>query len=116
MLFAADSRPAVRAAAPRLSDQQIESAIRAKFAKSKISVNRFTVRVQGGVATLEGKTDVIQHKGTATRLAKSGGAAAVRNLIQVSEAARSKAAKNFRRVEVQRGEAQAEVPPMGRRR
>jgi hypothetical protein len=116
MLFAADSRPAVRAAAPRLSDQQIESAIRAKFAKSKISVNRFTVRVQGGVATLEGKTDVIQHKGTATRLAKSGGAAAVHNLIQVSEAARSKAAKNFRRVEVQRGEAQAEVPPMGRRR
>ena len=33
--------------------------------------------MQGGVATIEGKTDVVQHKGVATRLAKSGGAVAV---------------------------------------
>lgn len=116
MLFAADPRPAVKAAAPRPSDAQIEATIRAKFAKSKISVNRFTVRVQGGVATLEGKTDVIQHKGTATRLAKTGGAVAVHNLIHISEGARAKASTNFRKVQVQRGEAPAEVPPMGRRR
>jgi hypothetical protein len=35
---------------------------------------------------------VIQHKGVATRLAKSGGALAVQNHIVVSDAARAKAA------------------------
>jgi hypothetical protein len=55
-----------------LSDAQIEATIRAKFARSKISVEKFTVHVQGGVATIEGKTNVIQRKGTATRLAKTG--------------------------------------------
>jgi hypothetical protein len=108
VLFAGDSRPAVKGASPRPSDQQIESAIRAKFAKSKIAVNQFTVRVQGGVATIEGKTDVVQHKGTATRLAKSGGAVAVNNRVQVSEAARAKASKNLKRAQVKRGEARSE--------
>src|SRR5690349_11311580 len=75
-------RPAATAAAPRLSDPQLESLIRSKFAKSKINADKFTVRVQGGVATLEGHTDVIQHKGVATRLAKSAGALAVANHIQ----------------------------------
>ena len=75
-----------------LSDGQIERNIRAKLAKSKISVNRFTVKVSGGVALLEGKTGVIQHKGVATRLAKSGGALAVQNQIQISPEARAKAA------------------------
>src|SRR5262245_37974549 len=75
---------------PKLSDAQIESAIRAKFAKSKINADHFQVHVQGGVATLEGRTDVVQHKGTATRLAKTGGAVAVNNRIQVSDAARKK--------------------------
>src|ERR1022692_4589589 len=51
-------------AQPRLSDAQLEAVIRAKFAKSKISTDKFTVRVQGGVATIDGKTDVLQHKGT----------------------------------------------------
>jgi len=40
------------------------------------------VHVQGGVATIEGRTGVMQHKGVATRLAKSGGAAAVNNHIR----------------------------------
>lgn len=79
-------------ASKTLPDAQIERTIRAKFAKSKISVERFTVTVQNGVATIEGKTNVIQHKGVATRLAKSGGALAVKNNIQVSEAAKAKAA------------------------
>lgn len=52
----------------------------------------FTVSVQGGVATLEGKTNVIQHKGVATRLARLGGAVAVENHIQISEEAKAKAA------------------------
>ena len=47
-----------RKAAPKLSDAQLEAAIRAKFAKSKSS-STFTVRVQGGVAHIDGKTDVI---------------------------------------------------------
>ncbi len=75
-----------------LPDAQIERTIRAKFAKSKISIEHFTVTVQNGVATIEGKTNIIQHKGVATRLSKSGGAAAVKNNIQISDAARAKAA------------------------
>ena len=75
-----------------LPDAQIERTIRAKFAKSKINSEHFTVTVQNGVATIEGKTNVIQHKGVATRLAKTGGAVAVRNNVQISEAAKEKAA------------------------
>jgi hypothetical protein len=120
VLHAADSRPVPKAAAPRPSDQQIEAAIRAKFAKSKIGSNHFQVRVQGGVATIEGRTDVIQHKGTATRLAKSGGAIAVHNRIQISDAARQKAAKNLekgrRRAEIEREQPRSESSLAVRRR
>jgi len=90
------------------SDAGIEKAIRAKLAASKISKNKFEVHVQGGVATLSGRTDVLQHKGTATRLAKSGGASYVVNRIEVSDAAKQKAASNLesgrRRAQVKRGE------------
>jgi len=78
--------------AQKIPDAQVERNIRAKFAKSKINVEHFTVSVQNGVATIEGKTNVIQHKGVATRLAKTGGAVAVQNHIQVSDAAKAKAA------------------------
>src|ERR1039457_2055798 len=67
---------------PKLSDAQLEAAIRAKFAKSKINADKFTVRVQGGVASIDGKTDVVQHKGTATRMCKTAGAVAVNNRVQ----------------------------------
>lgn len=80
------------AGASRVPDAQIEQTIRAKFAKSKINAEHFTVTVQNGVATIQGKTNVIQHKGVATRLARTGGAVAVRNHIEVSEAAKAKAA------------------------
>ena len=94
------------------SDADIEKDIRARLAKSKISQDKFQFHVQGGIATFEGKTDVIQHKGVATRLAKSAGAVAVVNHIQVSEAAREKAAKNLetgrRRAQVKRGEPRSE--------
>jgi len=76
----------------KVPDAQIERTIRAKFAKSKINAEHFTVSVENGVATIEGKTNVIQHKGVASRLAKTGGAVAVRNHIQVSDAAKAKAA------------------------
>lgn len=84
-----------RAAAPQrgLSDAQIERNIKARLARSKMSATEhFTVTVHDGVATLEGKSNVIQHKGVATRLAKMGGAIAVQNHIQISEEARAKAA------------------------
>jgi hypothetical protein len=93
----AGSSPSVnRAATPNLSDAQIESDIRARLARSpKISLDKFTVKVQGGVATFEGKTNVIQHKGVATRMAHSAGARGVVNHIQISEEARRKAAQHL---------------------
>ena len=94
--------------APKLSDQQLEAKIRAKFANSK-SASTFKVHVQGGVATIDGKTEVIQHKAAATRMAKTAGAAAVNNKVEVSDAAKKKAAGNLeegrRRVQVKRGDA-----------
>ena len=120
LAFAADQRPAAqhqrpaasKSTAARLPDAQIEADIRARLAKSKIGADGFTVKVQGGVATFEGRTDVVQHKGVATRIARSAGAAAVNNRIQISDAARKKAAANLekgrRRVQVKRGEAHSQ--------
>ena len=103
-------RPTIQ---PKLSDVQLEAIIRAKFAKSKISTDKFTVRVQGGVATIDGKTDVLQHKGTATRMCRTAGAVVVDNRVQISDAAKLKAAGNLqegrRRVQVKRGDARSEV-------
>jgi hypothetical protein len=104
-----------KAGAPKLSDADLEKAIRAKFAKSKISADKFEVHVQGGVAHIEGKTGVLQHKGTATRLAKSAGATQVANRIVVSDEAKQKAAGNLesgrRRAQVKRGDARSEQKP-----
>jgi hypothetical protein len=98
---------------PVKSDAAIEAAIRAKFAKSKVNAEKFQVHVQGGVATIEGRTNVIQHKGTATRMAKSAGAVAVNNHVQISDAARQKAADNLdkgrRRVQVKRGDPRSDA-------
>jgi hypothetical protein len=97
---------------PKLSDAQLEALIRAKFAKSKINADKFTVHVQGGVATIDGKTDVVQRKGTATRMCKTAGAVAVQNRVQVSDAAKARAAGNLeqgrRRVQVKREDARTE--------
>jgi hypothetical protein len=105
------SKPAaVPKQAPK-KDADIEKDIRARFAKSKISTHHFQVHVQGGVATIEGQTDVLQHKGTATRLAKSAGAIKVVNHVAVSQAAKDKAAKNLasgrRRAQIKRSETAA---------
>jgi osmotically-inducible protein OsmY len=89
-------------------DAALEKTIRAKFAASKISKNKFEVHVQGGVATITGKTDVLQHKGTATRLARNVGAKEVVNKVEVSDVAKNKAAANLssgaRRAQVKRSE------------
>jgi hypothetical protein len=71
------------------------------------------VHVQGGVATIEGRTDVIQHKGTATRMAKTAGAVAVNNRVQITDAARQRATANLekgrRRAQIKRGDARSEA-------
>jgi len=99
-------------AKPKLTDSQLEAAIRAKFAKSKINEDKFTVRVQGGIATIDGKTNVLQHKGVATRMSKTAGALAVNNRVVVSDGARKKAASNLeegrRRAQVKREDTRSD--------
>jgi hypothetical protein len=93
-------------------DKAIEARIRAKLEKSKIGKDGFKVHVQGGVATWEGSTGVVQHKGAATRMAKTAGARAVVNHIQVSDEAKQKASENLasgrRRAQVSRSEPRQE--------
>jgi len=90
-------------------DKEMEAAIRAKLAKSKIGKDGFKVRVQGGVAYWEGSTDVVQHKGSATRMAKTAGATRVVNNIKVGDAAKQKASDNLeqgrRRAQVKRSDS-----------
>ena len=104
----AHTRVAPAPGASKLTDTQLEKTIRDKFAASKISQDHFTVRVSGGVATLEGMTQVVQRKGVATRLARTAGAKKVVNNIQISEEARRKASENLtqgrRRAQIKRGE------------
>lgn len=93
-------------------DRAIEAAIRAKLAKSKIGADGFAVRVQGGVAFWSGQTDVVQHKGAATRMAKTAGARQVVNQIKVSDAGRQRASANLtegrRRAQLKRGDPRSE--------
>jgi len=94
-----------------LSDSQIEKDIRERFSASKIAADKFEVHVQGGRATITGKTDVLQHKGTATRMARAAGAADVVNKVEPTEEAREKAAANLtkgrRRAQIKRSETEA---------
>jgi hypothetical protein len=83
------------------NDAQIETTIRGKLAKSKIGRDGFRFRVQRGVVTWEGTTNVMQHKGSATRMARAAGAVQVINNIQVSAAAKAKAAGNLHKATVQ---------------
>lgn len=112
--YAADQKPVVPArptqsqAVSSQQDKEIEAAIKAKLAKSKIGADGLTVRVQGGVAYWEGRTSVIQHKGSATRMAKSAGARSVVNNIKISDDAKAKAVLSLdegrRRLQIARGE------------
>ena len=93
-------------------DKEMEAVIRAKLAKSKIGKDGFNVRVQGGVAFWEGSTNVVQHKGAATRMARTAGAKKVVNNIKVSDAAKETASANLeqgrRRAQVKRGEERSQ--------
>jgi hypothetical protein len=116
-LWAGQVKPAAKKTPPpqgttASEDKAIEAAIRAKLEKSKIGKDGFKVRVQGGVATWDGKTDVLQHKGAATRMAKTAGAKAVVNNIKVSDAAKQQASDNLdtgrRRVQVKRSDPRSQ--------
>ena len=102
-------RPAVAATRPAgISDAELQRSIQERFNRSKIKTENFQISVRQGIATISGKTNVIQRKGTATRLAKLAGARAVENKIEVSAEARERAAKNLesgrRRAQVKRSE------------
>ena len=106
------SKPMAGQGTTALQDKETEALIRTKLAKSKIGKDGFTVRVQGGVAYWDGSTNVVQHKGAATRMAKTAGAKKVVNNIRVSDAAKEAAAANLeqgrRRAQVKRGEARSQ--------
>jgi hypothetical protein len=92
---------AARANAATPSDAQIDATIRAKLAKSKIGKDGFRFKVTHGIVTWEGSTNVVQHKGSATRMARAAGAVQVINNIQVSAAAKARAGANLKRATVQ---------------
>lgn len=72
------------------TDSQIDATIRAKLAKSKIGKDGFRFKVQHGVVTWEGTTNVIQHKGSATRMARTAGATQVINIFKSAPAQKRK--------------------------
>jgi hypothetical protein len=90
-LSAAVSASATQAQQKNPADARIEQAIRTKLAKSKLNADHFTVSVTKGVATIEGTTSVVQHKGAMTRIAKTSGAVSVRNNIRITDAGKAKA-------------------------
>ena len=79
----------------KFSDAEIEATIKAKLAKSKIGQEGFQIHVKDRVATWTGTTSVMQHKGAATRMAKTAGAIQVVNNIQISDQAKAKAVGNL---------------------
>ncbi|WP_080507931.1 BON domain-containing protein [Bryobacter aggregatus] len=66
------------------SDAVISSRLRAKLTRSKLKSDGLRFQVKQGVVEWEGNVKIAQHKGAATRMAKSSGATRVINRIQVS--------------------------------
>jgi len=97
----ASTRPTSAQHGPTPSDSQIDAIIRTKLAKSKIGKDGFKSKVARGIVTWEGNTNVAQHKGSATRMARTAGAVQVVNNIQVSAAGKAKAAAGLKKAYVQ---------------
>jgi hypothetical protein len=89
----------------KFSDAEIEATIKAKLSKSKIGKDGFQVHVRDRVATWTGSTKVMQHKGAATRMAKTAGAIQVLNNIKVSDGVGQP-----RHVQVKAGEGKVSDP------
>jgi len=97
---AATNRTSTLAQRPTPTDAEITATIRTKLAKSKIGKDGFRFHVQRGVVTWEGTTNVVQHKGSATRMAKAAGAVQVINNIQVSASGKAKSIATLKRASV----------------
>lgn len=82
------SHPTSASHAATPSDAEIEATLHAKLAKSKIGKDGLKFHVSHGVVTWEGSTAIMQHKGSATRMAHAAGAAKVVNNIQVTGGAK----------------------------
>ncbi len=82
-LFAAAFVTVAAAQPVPATDAQIEAKLHDKLAKSVIGKDGFVAKVKGGVVYWEGSTVIAQHKGAATRMAKSSGARRVVNNIVV---------------------------------
>ena len=91
----------------KFSDAEIEATIKAKLAKSKIGKDGLQVHVKNGIATWTGNTSVMQHKGAATRMAKTAGAIQVVNNIKISDDASGGFKTEPRKVQVKTSEAKA---------
>ncbi len=89
-----------------VQDADLKEDISKRFANSAIATDEFEVEVRSGVVILRGRTDVVQHKGVATRLARLAGASEVDNRIEVTDRARERASRAARsqprRVHVER--------------
>jgi osmotically-inducible protein OsmY len=83
--------PAPAKAVANASDATLQQKIQDKLSKAKAGGGKFQVKVSQGTAYLSGRAEVAQHKGAATRMAKTAGAKRVVNNIVVSDAARQKA-------------------------
>ncbi len=86
---ASSKTAATQTPAEHLTDSQLETAIKNKLAKSKIGKDGLHFKVSKGVVTWEGTTSIPQHKGAATRMARTSGATQVINNIQVTGAGNS---------------------------
>jgi osmotically-inducible protein OsmY len=106
---------AALAQAPPATDAQIEAQLHDRLAKSVVGKDGFTAKVKAGVVYWEGTTSVSQHKGAATRMAKSSGARRVVNNIKVKKSGGSPAPpKTTAGVNLPSAPAPAPPPPLKR--
>ena len=79
------------------SDAEINTMLKAKLARSKIGADGFKFSVQGGIVYIDGRTEIPQHKGAATRMARTSGAKAVVNRIVVGDGAKQRTTANLKK-------------------
>jgi len=72
-------------------DAAIAARIKAKLVRSKIGKNGLVYRVEDGTVEWTGRVAIPQHKGAATRMAKTAGARRVVNRIVVEAKPQEKA-------------------------
>src|SRR5260370_10477346 len=89
---AAPAAPAVNR-----SDAEINTMLKAKLARSEIGADGFKFSVQGGIVYIDGRTEIPQHKGAATRMARTSGAKAVVNRIVVGDGAKQRTTANLKK-------------------